>query len=731
MKDNDGEMHMLQPSKRGGWTIPFTSLFFCYVSYMLWIVAIEWINFIPKIFFEINLPFGIAEICSIFVIFGLWLGIRKFISFDKKIRIEVILGVLLILGVGYAFSVYPDGAFDTYNYHLIAQNPQFENYFEEDFGYGNFQVWGFRLCDRMFFYFRMLFGFRLGTMLNAIALAISFEQVYFLLDFYDKSNSHRSPKHFITNVICNKMLWSLAIIFSLDAVMMLGTYYVDVITMPIGINILRQIIEKADDEISSKNIYTFALLCGLWIGGKLTNVVYVFPCVFVFVILHVKNFRIKDWIISIILGICCYAQYLIWNYKCTKNPFFPYYNTIFRSPYYPLCNFKDNRWGGRTLFEKVFWIIYAVFKPEYRQCEIFDTHVFLFALGLLSAIVLFVLTIVKALKKKKIDRKNSCLLCITIIAALLWGFTTGYSRYFVIGRVYFGIIAFVIVNLICHIKFSARLCALMNMLCKALPGAVSAAVIVNTILTFNYSWTQGGWGWAQRNNETFAVQSKKVMADRGFDVIDDVDFFVLTSYSAQGIAELIAPDAYSFCTFYIPNVEEDGTKLLDEALDKYSSGYDIHQRNFYDIENYVETLNNYQLYLKDIEEVIIPVGEEKFELLSLEKAESTENTLWTSNYGSREIDTDGITGECTISFLAGFAYDWDIPDVEIVFVSGEDVISNIKVDSKDIKKYESKITIPENTKELTIEARYMDSGEILGTEEQDFCYAVNVKLISN
>lgn len=69
--------------------------------------------------------------------------------------------------------------------------------------------------------------------------------------------------------------------------------------------------------------------------------------------------------------------------------------------------------------------------------------------------------------------------------------------------------------------------------------------------------------------------------------------------------------------------------------------------------------------------------------------------------------------------------------MEIVFVSGEDVISNIKVDSKDIKKYESKITIPENTKELTIEARYIDSGEMLGMEEQDFCYAVNVKLISN
>lgn len=713
-------------------TICFTKLYFCYVVYMLWIVAIEWINFIPKVLFEINIPFGIAEICAAIVILGLWLKIRWLVSFDKKIRIEVLLGILLILSVGFVFSVYPDGSFDTYNYHLIAQNPQFENYFIEDFGYGNFQVWGFRLCDRMFYYFRKLLGFRLGTMLNAIALALSYEQVYLLLDFWNKKNSRATEKNsIVTKVLCNKMLWALAIIFPLDAVMMLGTYYIDVIVMPIGINILRQIIEKADDEISSKNIYTFALLCGLWIGGKLTNVVYVFPCVFAFVILHAKNFRVKEWLISVVLGICCYAQYLIWNFKCTRNPFFPYYNTIFKSPYYPLSDFKDTRWGGQTVFEKAFWVIYAVFKPEYRQCEIPDTHVLMLALGLLSTIALFILVIAKFVKIKHIDRQNSCFICITIVSAFLWGFTTGYSRYFVLGKVYFGIIAFVIVNRICHAEFPEKLHIRIKGFCKAMSGFISVAVFVNAILTFNYSWTQGGWGWAQRNNETFAVQSKKVMADRGFDVIDDGDFFVLTSNSAQGIAELIAPNAYSFCTFYIPNVEEDGTKLLDEALDKYSSGYDIHQRNFYDIENYIETLNNYQLYLEDIDEIIIPVGEEKFELLSVGKKESTENTLWTSNYGSREIDTDGITGECTISFLAGFAYDWDIPDVEIVFVSGEDVISNIKVDSKDIKKYESKITIPENTKELTMEARYMDSGEIMGTEEQDFCYAINVNLISD
>ncbi len=743
-------------------SVSFSRMFFCYVAYMLWVVVIEWINFIPKFFLETNLPFGVAEVCAAFIILCLWLMLRKYISFDKrKINIEVIIGILLVLGIGYAFSVYPDTAFDTYNYHLIAQNPQFENYFVEDFGYGNFQVWGFRLCDRMFYYFRLLLGFRLGTMLNAVSLAISFEQVYLLLDFFDKRNSHQIEKHnIITNVLCNKMLWSFAIIFSLDAVMMLGTYYVDVITMPIGINVLRRIIETADEEISSKDIYSFALLCGLWIGGKLTNVIYVFPCVLAFIILHVKKFRIKDWIISVVLGVCTYVEYLIWNFKCTKNPFFPYYNTIFKSPYYSLTDFKDSRWGGKTLFEKIFWIIYAVFKPEYRQSEIFDTHTLLLALGLLSTIVLLVLIIVKVVRAKKIDNQYSCLFCIAIMSTLLWGFTTGYSRYFILGRVYFGIIAFVVVNRICYVKFSKKKHMLINVFCKITTGAISIAVFINVILTFNYSWKQGGWGWAHRTSESFKVQSNKVISDREFDVTDGVEFFVLTSISVQGLAELIEPDAYSFNAFYVPCVEEvtltsqglaeliepdaysfsafyvpyvakNVNELLNNALDKYSSGYDIHQRNFNDVEQYVQTLNSYDLYLKDIDETIIPVGEEKFELLSVESAEGVKNTLWNSNDGALEFETGGITGECTVSFLAGLAYDWEKPAVEIIFKSGDDVVLNMEIDVQVIKKYESEIIIPPNTTELTMEARYVDSGEMMGTEEQDFCFAINTMLTCN
>ena len=723
------DTHQLN-SKKNLQTVYGTRLFFAYLVYMVWVVTVEWINFIPKLLFRVNLQFGIAEGSAVFVILGVCFFIRKNLSFEKR-SIEEILGVLLILIVAFFFSVYPDSSYDTYNYHLIAQNPQFENYFVEDFGYGNFQVWGFRLCDRMFYYFRMLLGFRLGTMLNALALAVSFEQVYQLLNFIEKKTVRQTEKKTITDVLCNKLLWALAIIFSLDAVMMLGTYYVDVIMMPIGIYVLRQVVERTDDVVSRKDIYIFALLCSLWIGGKLTNVVYVFPCVLVFVILHVRCFYVKDWIISVILGVCCYAEYLVWNGICTGNPFFPYYNTIFKSRFFPVSNFKDTRWGGQSVFEKIFWVIYAMLKPEYRQSEIYDTHTLVLALGLIATTSLLILIIIQIIKGQKVNGFYASLIGIAIMSTLLWSFTTGYSRYFVIGRVFFGVIAFVVANRIGYTQFSGKLCVQVKVIPKLLSGTLTTAVFFNMIFIFIYSWTQGGWGWCQRNGETFVEQVCNVISDRDFDVTDDIDLFLLTSSDSQGVAELIEPDAYSFSLSYISKVEEDGSKLLNEALDKYTIGHDIHKRNFNDIEQYIETLNGYQLYLNDIEEITLPVGEKKFELLSLKNADCIENTLWISNYGPMKICTNDFTGKCDICFLAGFAYDWDLPAVEIVFLSDGEVLSNVEIDTKTVRKYETELMLPDNISELTMEARYMDSGEPLELEKQDFCFVANVQLLGS
>ena len=153
-----------------------------YLIYIVFIVNIEWINFITQQI-GLELSFGIAEgiSASILIVF-LYFKRNSFSLKKLKVNAEVIIGAFLILGYGGVMSVYPDTGIDTFNYHLIAQNPRFINYFVEDYGYGNLQAWIFRLADRLFYYFRYFLGFRYGTILNTFILVVCFTQIYSLLD---------------------------------------------------------------------------------------------------------------------------------------------------------------------------------------------------------------------------------------------------------------------------------------------------------------------------------------------------------------------------------------------------------------------------------------------------------------------------------------------------------------------------------------------------------------------
>ena len=73
-------------------------------------------------------------------------------------------------------------------------NGSFVNWFEENgFAAGHFQVWGFRLSDRIVYPFRRLLGYRMGTLFSSIVLMISYLQVVQILkgmqeDFGYKKN---------------------------------------------------------------------------------------------------------------------------------------------------------------------------------------------------------------------------------------------------------------------------------------------------------------------------------------------------------------------------------------------------------------------------------------------------------------------------------------------------------------------------------------------------------------
>ena len=138
-------------------------------------------------------------------------------------------------------------------------------------------------------------------------------------------------------------------------------------------------------------------------------------------------------------------MYLIYNGLTTGNPVFPYYNSIFRSPYFGTEDFKDRRWGPSGRREILLWPWYMIRYPEYRLSEIFceynlDLAVFyLLTAGLLAA-VLFVLW-KKGCSGVRAYGTELTMLLLYGVSMAAWTVTTGHIRYFMAGLVLAGVIA--------------------------------------------------------------------------------------------------------------------------------------------------------------------------------------------------------------------------------------------------------------------------------------------------
>lgn len=123
-------------------------------GYLLYILFIWFCECVDLFCFLTSLPQQtvVSRIVALFLVTILLLTVRKKICIikEKRYSFTKIIAILFILMVGLVKSIFPDTSYDVGNYHLIAQSNDFVNYFQTGFGGGNFQIWGFRLGDRLF-----------------------------------------------------------------------------------------------------------------------------------------------------------------------------------------------------------------------------------------------------------------------------------------------------------------------------------------------------------------------------------------------------------------------------------------------------------------------------------------------------------------------------------------------------------------------------------------------------
>jgi len=342
--------------------------------------------------------------------------------------------------------IYPDSAFDSINYHFFLGKNGFDN-FPFPFGSDEFfplGMYGFNPIVDMFGYISYLFfGFRLGTILSALSLMGTIFFGYVLL------------KKFLLRISFNWVSLAVFILLIIpiftvqEALFQLATYYTDdlyVLILMMSVGLLFIFLNTKKD--SWKELY-ITLLFGFFSGlamTKLTNFIYIFPffCVFAY-ILYAKyshkwsnsGKRVLCLVFAYGIMILALNAFILFNEKYSGNPFFPYYNSIFKSEYYPEKNWSFN-FGPTTLVERILYPVYAIQNPKLLG-EVKDSFpdrklLVIFFYVLISTIVLY-------RKKEEYTEYEKLSLFLFFSSFFFWQIQFGYSRYGIFLEIFGGMIS--------------------------------------------------------------------------------------------------------------------------------------------------------------------------------------------------------------------------------------------------------------------------------------------------
>lgn len=553
--------------------------------YLIYILFIWLCECMDLFCFFVSLPqqTPVSRMIALFFMTLLILGIFKKVSIKNTEKYDIIktAGIIFIILVSLIKSIYPDTSFDVNNYHLISQSIDFTNFFEIGFGGGNFQIWGFRLGDRLFSPFINVLGYRCGTALNGLVIALLYIQIADLFDGL-------IPKEYKSQRIFNPAVLAFLIVTVHDVDMQMATYNVDLLALPLLIEMLAICMSNGE----GRHEY-FVLLAGAAFAIKMTNVVYIIPLLLVYLIKNREGITVIDFIKCFIIGVIPSGIYMIYSFSCTGNPVFPYMNSVFHSCYFLWQDFRDNRWGPVNIRETCLWIFYHIILPKYRQSEIPNR----WTLNITISLIIFIVGILISIKRFRKKEKQICpveLYVVFIISGILWTITTGYSRYFVLGDVllliiFIASITQLIDRRIIGRSFTTALLYIM-LLCS---GLETLDVLMGR-----------EWAWRRPGIHSALDELNYVLRDQPetFEIEMDIDAFFLTEGHYGGVAFLTNKDAPIFNVSYRQYLETENLYLYEnsyKSMMEKENIYDIKVKGFDDWEAYESDLKNYKLEIAD------------------------------------------------------------------------------------------------------------------------------------
>jgi hypothetical protein len=447
---------------------------------------------------------------------------------------------------------FPDGSFDQLNYHLMNAERGLSGL---PFKGGDFFPAPFQFNpapDMAAGITRYLLGYRLGTIINYLAMLWAGNVLYKLLGSYIRNRLWR----------CFGVL---LIVLTEQPLFEINNYMIDVLAVPLCLE-ATYLILNPNKMTQRRDLVRVALFLGASVAFKLTNLALVLPLVLVYAYRTFEHKSFLKWKESALFVIAFLAPLLpftIFIYWQTQSPVFPFYNKVFRSPYWPLINWADVRWGPKGILEALVWPVVVTFKPE-------RTNELAVYSGRLS--VIFVAVICCLLIRPA--TKNTRTLCLIVLLGLAsWTVSTGHVRYATCLEFLGGVGVLALANQI-TLKVTRFTSGIRQGLVLLLWGVLGMQSLIASKYVSRYEW--GMRSTIFTDPKSFLLESRNLLRDHSFlkfvplreqKLFDEVDVWVESNFITNGVETMLRRDApIIFVCFNHYFETQDGLDRFEKAL---------------------------------------------------------------------------------------------------------------------------------------------------------------------
>lgn len=647
----------------------------------------------------------------LFVIFIIFIKMYVEIEREKIIFIDI---VLLCIGVIYFLLKvpFPENMFDTVCYELHIQEFPFVDWVKTNQSFMD-KSYLYALGDRVYYYFRIIFGYRLSILPNLLIYLISYFKIKEILKYFYNNYFENRNEDNITKLVIPMM----TMMCLLSEYFVAGMYLtkIDIFIVPIFLECIR--LSFCKDNLHIEDYIYSSLLIGLAIAIKINFAIILIPLIVYILLKNRKHLNIKVLSASIIPCMIILSIYIIHTYISVGNITYPYYNWIFKSQYASLERISwDERWGPKTFVEKIAWPIYIFFKPgRYSELPFNSGRL---ALGYIVGIIAI---IANSFYKKF---KSTRIILIFIANVLLWSYTSGYSRYGIANDIFAGIIiCLIILELLIDISKNN----------KQVNKNICTIIISIFVINFMYAQaiiTYRNIDWKGNNNSLFVSElnfdrgqflkdyvdnSKRLFRDRGKiisdnkeeieGVLDKVKLWIDANNNMYYMMLKNDAKIYMDNSAFTEEVKEKKRRELYKLYKRYGKegiyaigesalGYDYAKEKYSELGLEIEETYNFEVdFIKAGDKITLYhlVPNEIFfnENLTLEEKEYSikfplilswkggfsdlegtkdENWRWCSNNGKLEINNTGNTDRKI--------------NVEMEVFTDEDKLSEFEIDSQ-------------------------------------------------